>query len=256
MQADASHVVADILADRAARAVAFGLSNPLETPFWSAVKTGTSRDMRDNWALGFSARYTVGVWVGNAGGSAMHDVSGVAGAAPIWRDVMLHLHRHASAAPPVRPSDLQVRDIRFEPAIEPPRTELFVAGTGQSVIRLAATHIAPRITTPANGAIIALDPDIPPRNQRVPLVASGAGGARWELDGKLLGNVGSVSGWFPQPGRHVLGLKGARGEVLDEARFEVRGAVVRSERGRQACPRDRQAPGTAGIPDCLPARAP
>jgi penicillin-binding protein 1C len=186
----------------------------------------------------------------------MHDVSGVAGAAPIWRDVMLHLHRHAPAASPVRPADLQARDIRFESAIEPPRTELFLAGTGQSVIRLAVTHIAARITTPANGAIIALDPDIPPRNQRVPLVASGAGGARWELDGKLLGNVGSVSGWFPQPGRHVLGLKGARGEVLDEARFEVRGAVVRSERGRQACPRDRQAPGTAGIPDCLPARAP
>ena len=33
--------------------------------------------MRDNWCVGFSKRYTVAVWVGNAAGEAMHDVSGV-----------------------------------------------------------------------------------------------------------------------------------------------------------------------------------
>jgi Membrane carboxypeptidase/penicillin-binding protein PbpC len=42
------------------------------------VKTGTSKDMRDNWAVGWSQRYTVGVWVGNAAGAPMHDVSGSA----------------------------------------------------------------------------------------------------------------------------------------------------------------------------------
>jgi penicillin-binding protein 1C len=39
--------------------------NPLATRFWTAVKTGTSKDMRDNWCVGYSERYTVGVWVGN-----------------------------------------------------------------------------------------------------------------------------------------------------------------------------------------------
>ena len=58
-----------------------------------AVKTGTSKDMRDNWCVGFSRRYTVGVWVGNFSGAPMHDVSGVTGAAPIWAEVMDWLHR-------------------------------------------------------------------------------------------------------------------------------------------------------------------
>src|SRR5205085_11093419 len=83
----ASYIVADILADRAARALTFGLENPLATRVWSAVKTGTSKDMRDNWCIGFTARYTVGVWVGNFSGAPMRDVSGVTGAAPIWREI-------------------------------------------------------------------------------------------------------------------------------------------------------------------------
>ena len=67
--------------DRAARAVTFGLDNPLATRFWTAVKTGTSKDMRDNWCIGYTSRYTVGVWVGNASGAPMWDVSGTSGAA-------------------------------------------------------------------------------------------------------------------------------------------------------------------------------
>ncbi len=65
-----------------ARARTFGTDSVLATRFWSAVKTGTSKDMRDNWAVGYSQRYTVGVWVGNASGAPMWDVSGTSGAAP------------------------------------------------------------------------------------------------------------------------------------------------------------------------------
>ena len=93
MDAAASFVVADILADNGARVPTFGLDNALATRYWSAVKTGTSKDMRDNWCVGFSARYTVGVWVGNASGAPMHAVSGVSGAAPVWRTVMDALQR-------------------------------------------------------------------------------------------------------------------------------------------------------------------
>ena len=131
VSAAASYIVADILSDRAARAPAFGLANPLETPFWTAVKTGTSKDMRDNWAIGFSRRFTVGVWVGNASGDPMHDVSGVSGAAPVWRDLMSHLHQRGRIAsePPVPPVGVVAQDLRYEPAIEPARREVFVAGS-------------------------------------------------------------------------------------------------------------------------------
>jgi penicillin-binding protein 1C len=65
----AAFIVGDILSDPNARARTFGTDSVLATRFWSAVKTGTSKDMRDNWAVGWSQRYTVGVWVGNASGA-------------------------------------------------------------------------------------------------------------------------------------------------------------------------------------------
>jgi penicillin-binding protein 1C len=224
MDAQAAWVVGDILADRAARAVAFGLANPLETPFWSAVKTGTSKDMRDNWAVGFSSRYTVGVWVGNAGGAPMHDVSGVTGAAPVWRDLMLRLHRGAVPPPPPRPAGVEVRRVRFEPAIEAPREEVFLAGSAAEVIRLAdGAALAPRIMAPLAGSVLALDPDIPPAQQQLSVSAQAPPGARLELDGKTLGSAARRHAWFPQPGTHLLTLRAADGEVLDTVRFEVRG---------------------------------
>ena len=70
-----------ILADNGARARTFGLASALATRGFAAVKTGTSKDLRDNWCVGFTDRYTVGVWVGNASGEPMHEVSGVSGAA-------------------------------------------------------------------------------------------------------------------------------------------------------------------------------
>jgi penicillin-binding protein 1C len=78
-------LVADILADNNARVRTFGLDSHLRTRGWAAVKTGTSKDLRDNWCVGFTDRYTVGVWVGNASGAPMHDVSGISGAAPVWQ---------------------------------------------------------------------------------------------------------------------------------------------------------------------------
>src|SRR5690606_405614 len=88
----AAWIVGDVLSDRQARAGTFGCDSVLATPVWTAVKTGTSKDMRDNWCLGWSQRYTVGVWVGNSAGASMREVSGVSGAGPIWHDLMGYLH--------------------------------------------------------------------------------------------------------------------------------------------------------------------
>ena len=65
----AAFIVNDTLADLLARARTFGTDSMLTARFWTAVKTGTSKDMRDNWAMGVSQRYTVGVWVRNASGA-------------------------------------------------------------------------------------------------------------------------------------------------------------------------------------------
>ena len=169
LDAGAAFIIGDILSDRHARLPTFGLDSVLDTRFWSAVKTGTSKDMRDNWAVGYSQRYTVGVWVGNASGAPMHDVSGTSGAAPVWATLMRELHRHETSQAPSPPAGVVRQQVDFgeisetfseiagqdehrvqalsgerartgddggahavkRPAIEAPRQEWFLAGTEQ-----------------------------------------------------------------------------------------------------------------------------
>ena len=85
-------LLTNILSDPVARRPAFGAA--FEFPFACAVKTGTTKDYRDNWTVGFTTQYTVGVWVGNFDGSPMRGVSGLTGAGPIFSDVMMLLHQH------------------------------------------------------------------------------------------------------------------------------------------------------------------
>lgn len=181
LDAGAAFIIGDILSDRHARLPTFGLDSVLDTRFWSAVKTGTSKDMRDNWAVGYSQRYTVGVWVGNASGAPMHDVSGTSGAAPVWAMLMRELHRHVASQPPSPPASVVRQQVDFggfsktmpetagpdehgvqalprgrsgtadeesaqavkRPAIEAPRQEWFLAGTEQR-------HFSPPATVSAS----------------------------------------------------------------------------------------------------------
>jgi penicillin-binding protein 1C len=224
--AAASHVVADILADRGARATTFGLENPLATRMWSAAKTGTSKDMRDNWCVGFTSRYTVGVWVGNFSGAPMHDVSGVTGAAPIWRDVVHRLHRDVPSTPPAPPPGVDRSRVSFDPPVESDRGEWFVRGTATASVRAVGDdeHLTPKIRYPASDTIVALDPDIPPHHQRMAFVATAfPDGISWSLDGKTLDERGTRALWSPAPGKHVLSLVDARGLAVSTVAFEVRG---------------------------------
>ncbi|MRD47668.1 penicillin-binding protein 1C [Caenimonas koreensis DSM 17982] len=223
----AAFIIGDILSDPNARARTFGTDSLLATRFWTAVKTGTSKDMRDNWALGWSQRYTVGVWVGNASGAAMHDVSGTTGAAPVWAAVMGYLHTRENSRAPKPPAGVVRAHVRFGDRLEAERDEWFLPGTEQAVFALApanAPGAAPRITAPADGAIIALDPDIPPLRQRLQFTATGER-LRWLIDGKEAARGASLQ-WLPWPGRHHVQLANEQGAVLDDIRIEVRGAGV------------------------------
>ena len=236
--AASAFLVSDILADRNARAATFGLESWLATPYWAAAKTGTSKDMRDNWCAGYSRRYTVAVWVGNASGSPMHDVSGISGAAPVWREVMDWLQRGGASGtrpkqasqPPEAPPGIVRRKIRFEPASEAAREEWFVAGTEMSIIHAATGAALARIAYPADGSIIALDPDIPPERQRISLRLSGQAGHGWiwRLDDKPIGTSEHPRLWLPQPGKHRLSLTNRHGDVLDSVHFEVRALPSRA----------------------------
>ena len=130
--ASAAFLIADMLADNRARALEFGPDSALRFDFPVACKTGTSTDFRDNWALGYTPEFTVGVWVGNFDGSPMNQVSGVTGAAPILHEIFVELHRRFGTGWYPRPADIVERPIHpvtgklsSRPAGAEPR-ELFV----------------------------------------------------------------------------------------------------------------------------------
>jgi len=205
----------------------FGLTSLLATRGFAAVKTGTSKDMRDNWCVGFTDRYTVGVWVGNASGEAMHNVSGVSGAAPVWQALVRHLHQGRPSRRPAMPRGVIADRVRFDAEREPARDELFLAGTTQTQWKATAQVQGTQrfgIASPRDGSIFALDPDMPPRAQRITF--EGERGT-WLLDGKPLGQGERIS-WAPWPGRHELQLVGRDARVLQTVRFEVRGAGVKT----------------------------
>jgi penicillin-binding protein 1C len=111
LDARVAAIVTDVLSDASARAPGFGRDSALELPFPVAVKTGTSKGYRDNWAVGFTRELTVAVWVGNFDGSPMVRSSGVTGAAPLFHDVMLAAMRGRSQAPLVDRSGLVEREV-------------------------------------------------------------------------------------------------------------------------------------------------
>jgi penicillin-binding protein 1C len=212
---EAAWLVGDILADRASRAPTFGLENPLATRVWSAAKTGTSKDLRDNWCLGFTRRYTVGVWVGNLSGAPMWDVSGVEGAAPAWLAIVHALHDDVSSDPPAPP-----------PGLLRAGGEWFLAGTEPAALAAAAAKPRARdarIVAPEDGLVLALDPDIPDAHERLRLEAApAADGLVLRLDGRDLGPAAGPFLWQPARGKHRLALVGPAGAELHTVSFEVR----------------------------------
>ncbi len=220
----AAWIVGDMMADPNARAATFGLDSALRLPFWAAVKTGTSKAMRDNWCVGYSDRFTVAVWVGNLEGDPMRAVSGTSGAAPVWRDLMLALHARlpSRALPP--PPDIETRAIAFADHVEQPRREYFLRGTGQSLIAAApAGARRPRIVNPIAGTVYAIDPDIPPARQRFAVGVSGSVARhRLLLDDRDLGPAADSPLVLAAPGLHRLRLVDVAGRVVDQVRFTIR----------------------------------
>jgi penicillin-binding protein 1C len=232
MSAEAAYIVSDMLRDNEARAATFGLDSALRLPFRASVKTGTSKDMRDNWCIGFSEKYTVGVWVGNASGAPMRGVSGVSGAAPIWNSVMRFIHQGVvlNASPSNPPTRVVAQNITFVGVKEPERTELFLAGTQSKEIRLVsqANRATRLITYPVDGAIYAIDPDIPSAKQVLKFTPGAAmpTNAQWRLNGKTIaleGHSNQPVVWKLKAGKHVLTMHRKSGEKLEQVRFEVRG---------------------------------
>ncbi|MEP7216839.1 MAG: hypothetical protein ABI782_11350, partial [Anaerolineaceae bacterium] len=193
------------------------------------VKTGTTTAFKDNWTLGFTPEVAVGVWVGNADGSSMVDVSGVDGAGPIWRDVMMAAAEGRAMSWPARPPGIVDAVICSPAGLLPgancpsPVREIFVAGTapveresyytrdadGQIAINPPVEAIAwamdagfrignvranegdgIRIVEPGSGSVLFVSPEL--RDQQLLLRASAPPGTErvtFWVDGRVAGEA-------------------------------------------------------------------
>ena len=141
---DVAFLITDILSDERLRVAAFGPSNALMLPFAVAAKTGTSSNWRDNWAVGYTDRYTVAVWSGDFGGRSMNHLAGVTGAGPLFADVMRHVvASDPNAAPPA--------------VSQPPRSVVSLAVCARSG-RLPTAHCRHRRTVRVQAAHAPTEP--------------------------------------------------------------------------------------------------
>jgi penicillin-binding protein 1C len=159
-----AYLIADMLSDSTARAPSFQPGGPLDFPFKCAVKTGTSSDFHDNWCIGYTQRFTVGVWAGNFEQQPMKGISGIAGAGPIFHRAMLRLHKDTKPAWFGRPN---------------------------SIVGVAID--------PRNGKLVAADArsarlDLAPQDQLPPY----AGATDYDADGKALLDP-TYAAWFTSP---------------------------------------------------------
>ena len=231
--------ISDILSDNDAREYAFGEGGSLEFPFRVAVKTGTSQAYRDNWTIGYTRDVTVGVWVGNFDRAELRNSSGVTGAAPIFRAVMLAATKRVRGdlplgdqSPLVEPegvapvsicSDSGARPSPWCPSTQPEwlATEApaefcswhragseswpaqFASWAPKKIAVAAAKAFA--VTNPPDGATYLLDPTLRTEFQTLRFVATR--GAKWFVGGEEVG-----AEWMPRPGKHVVTAVGSAGE--------------------------------------------
>jgi penicillin-binding protein 1C len=242
-----AYLITHILSDRDARVPAFGYLTPLNLPFPAAAKTGTSKDFRDNWTVGYTPRYTVGIWVGNFDGSPMHRVSGITGAGPLFRDVMLHLEAGGPKAPFPEPKGIvkaricPLSGLRPGPACPSAIEELFLSGTepetecglshraGPKRTSVQASLRRPRavltVETPLPGDVYKIDPVLRPEFQVLRFQASVSDEAaveavEWWVNERLVGRAGFpyTLAWRLKPGTYVVQARAARGSEVVESR--------------------------------------
>ncbi|MCR4306092.1 MAG: PBP1A family penicillin-binding protein [Candidatus Daviesbacteria bacterium] len=130
-------IISDILADNGARTAAFGSSSILNVSGKAvAVKTGTTDQKKDNWAVGYTPSVVAGVWVGNNDNSDMSPTiaSGVTGASPIWNKIMQAALKGKQNEPFEKPGN--VNQVEVDGLMtgkthggSPARREYFIGGT-------------------------------------------------------------------------------------------------------------------------------
>ena len=213
---EATSLIANILSDPKARTREFGASGLLNFPIQTAVKTGTSNDYRDAWAIGFNHRYTVGVWMGNMNRESMKKITGSAGPAFVLRSVFSELNQHEQTKPLYLSPKLVKTTVCKETGLTPttdnkctPFNEWFISGTEPTDSKQIATKTRTiRIQQPSPNLQMAMDPRIPDHKEHFRFSLNQSvddRNVKWILDGQLLAETSEGSyQWKLEKGAHEL----------------------------------------------------
>jgi penicillin-binding protein 1C len=226
-------LIGNIMSDPDARMLEFGRG--LQFPVDTAIKTGTSTDYRDAWAIAFDYRHTVAVWMGNLDGSATDGVTGAVGPAMVLRSVFSELNRNQDTRPLTLSRDLVRADIcrrdgQLADATCERTAEWFVPGTVPArALTTVGKAVEYRLLQPTVGLLVAHDPRIPQEFEALPMQiapVSGLQRVEWYVDGALAaGTTGTSYPWPLQKGTHSVHARvwvvGDEGHDTDEIRFHV-----------------------------------
>ncbi len=238
---EVSSLIGSILSDPHARRNEFGGDGLMRFPIQSAVKTGTSSDYRDAWAIGYNAHYTVGVWMGNLNRTSMLEISGARGPALVLRSIFAELGRRRDAQPLYQSSMLLHRTVcpisgDLARGGCPQMDELFVSGSEPrqecslshdhgSATEEAREHTqSVRIIMPTPGLHVARDPRIPDHLEALPFEVEATRpitAIRWLVDGAQVGETGAgilAYSWALQHGHHTVAAQ----VRIEEAKEEVK----------------------------------
>lgn len=248
----AAYIITHILSDPDARVPTFGYRSPLRLPFPCAAKTGTSKDYRDNWTVGYTPAYTVGVWMGNFDGKPMHDVSGITGCGPLFHDICLLLDAAGVSGPFPEPAGLVRAPIcpvsggLAGPLCPGSVAEIFMAGTEPKRLcralhgfgaetsraraadetgRMTRTTLPIRVSYPPDGGVFRIDTVLRRKYQVLGLkaggsAADGAGEVEWWINGKPAGRSRPDEGfpWNLKPGSYTIVARADSGGRTIESR--------------------------------------
>ncbi len=253
ISAEVSSIVGSILSDPHARQREFGSGGLLRFPAPTAIKTGTSTDYRDAWALGYSENFTVGVWMGNLNRTPMHEITGARGPALVLRSVFAELVRSRETRPLFESRQLVRKNVclitgRRAHGSCPRLEELFISGSEPSQEcsqeHHDTAHLPPTASTqnhqytleiriPTPNLHIASDPRIPDEKEAIAFEVSSDVEMRhlyWFLDGELIARTTGDDPrllWTLKPGHHNLRVLGETADTKTIIESESVGFLVK-----------------------------
>ena len=232
---EVSSLIGNILSDPDAKRLEFGGGGVLDLPVQTAVKTGTSSDYRDAWAVGFNYRYTVGVWMGNLSQQPTRNISGAQGPALVLRSVFAELNKHQQTrplylSPRLIPQTLcrEIGDFPREGENCSQYTEWFLPRTELPQSETVPSPEPLRWRRPTNGLQLASDPRIPDELEVFPFEIQAWGVCASRVDSEQYYSYSNDRGtyaWPVQRGTHRLRARILNGEAnieMPEIMFVVK----------------------------------